>query len=392
MAQQINYKNRNKIANIYAQEQSDVTLIYNHIPKCGGLSLAAMLRTIFPHSADIHQNIFDPRFTPLDRDFYHGHGVSGLQTWLPPEKSFFYITFLRHPWSLAQSLIRFFSWLLPLDNHYKQSPEKLLLSQQPNILIQYLGNGNKALAEENLLHNYAFFGLQEHFSDSMTLLSEIIPKAIQISNIAKNVSHKQVWDIAPEVKEEFFEKHADDIALYEKAKHEFLRRLAEFEAAHPTAAKHPNTAENSGLNSTHSKGDNIITVQNLKESIALDEDLPAMDSPQARFENWLYILTHSMQSEEEYINYFQWLMRRAPQRLSCLYFAYLVAEKAQLPELADIAQQLFELCEARDGFYQCRLLLECRAHIVKTCLERKIYPYDHPFNQKLLAYSTPEVK
>ncbi len=386
MAQQITYASRDQLAKLYAQEQSNVALIYNHIPKCGGLSLSAMLRTVFPYAVDIHQNIFDPRFTPLDCDFYHGHGVSGLHTWFTPGRYYYYITFLRHPWELAKSLIRFFSWLLPLDAHYKQAPEKLLLAQQPNIIIQYLGNGDKALAEENLLHKYAFFGLQENFSDSMTLLGEIIPQACQLETIAKNVSQKQPWHIAPEIKEAFFEKHADDIELYEKAKCEFHRRLEKLEASPARTVKPCITLENTELSTSHSEDTQERTVQNLKQCIALDEDLPAMDSIQARFENWLFILTHSMQNRKEYITYFQWLMKRVSRRLSCLYFAYLVAEKAHLPELSSVAQLLFDLCGTRDQFNQCRIFQECRTHIAKTCLERKLLPREHPFAQKLLAH------
>ncbi len=402
MAQCIVYAQRSDIAKRYAQKQSQEAqnqnaqnqpvLIYNHIPKCGGLSLSGMLRNVFPYAVDIHQNIFDPRFTPLDRDFYHGHGVSGIQSLLPPDKLYYYITFLRHPWSLAKSLIRFFSWLLPLDRHYKQAPEKLLLAQDANILIQYLGNGDKVLAEENLLQNYAFFGLQENFAASMHLLSEIIPQAASIEHIAKNVSQKKAWDLSPEVKEAFFEKHADDIALYEKAKSEFLRRCAHFETEQQNVAEEiPQNLQvkaNPVLPTSHVQGDNVRTVLNLKQSIALDEDLPAMDVASARFENWLFILTHSMQSKEECKVFFQWLVKRISKRLSCLYFAYLVAEKAHLPELPDMAQLLFQLCQERDPKNQCRIVIECQERIVKTCLKRNFF-MGHPFRQCLESWQSP---
>ncbi len=390
MAKRIGYIERLSISALY--ETGDGVLFYNHIPKCGGLSLASMLRRLFPHACDVHQNIFDPRFTPLNCQLYHGHGVSGVEHWLASEKSYYYITFLRHPWSLAQSLLRFFSWLLPLDAYYTKAPEQLLLLQQPNILIEYLGNGDAILAEENLLQNYAFFGLQEQFTASIQLLGEILPPIQDMAVVARNVSRKEQWSIPEDVKSAFFEKNAADIALYEKAQEEFLRRVANYSAQKNTENTTNTQAPLPNALVSHHEADHMQTVLNLKESIALNEDLPGMDVPDARFENWLFILLHSMQSNEDYILYLQWLMQRISRRVSCLYFAYHVAVKGQLPQLAQLAQLLFTLCQERDKHNKCRILVDCRQHIVELCVSHKLFSPTHSFMHTLLNWQQTLLK
>ncbi len=369
MATQITYNTRHVLES--AQARAHAVLVYNHIPKCGGLSLTHRLRQCYPASCDVHQNLFEPRATPLDKDFYHGHGVSGIEHYLAQEKQYFYITVLRHPWSLAQSLVRFFQWLTPLDAFYQQEPEKLLLLQQPNILIHYLGNGDAELAEENLLQNYVFFGLQEYFSASMDLLSQTIPEFAQTEHIAKNVSSKEPWHISDSVKEEFFARNAQDIALYAKAKAEFLRRAGIEEHSAKQAKK-----QSADLVSSNTQGSNLESIYALKESVALNEDLPGMDAAQARFENWLHILVHSMQSEAEYIQLFQWLVQRTKKRISCLYFAYVCAKKSQSPvleaKLPTYIQLLFNLCMQRDPDNACRLMVECRLELIEYWVEHKL--------------------
>ncbi len=355
-------------------KHNNIVLLYNHIPKCGGLSLTHMLRSCYANSCDVHQNIFDPRALPLDRDFYHGHGVSGIENFLPADKYHYYITILRHPWSLAKSLIKFFKWLLPFDAYYKQSPEKLLLLQEPNILIEYLGNGQKGLAEENLFQNYAFFGLQEFFSDSITLLSSFINNLKEIPQSSKNVSTKEKWEISSHVKDVFFERNAQDIDLYEQAKKEFLHRFAEFKPidSGKETVSEKLTPQTQDLKPSNIQGDNIRTVLALKQTISINEDLPDMDAPKARFENWLHILLHSMQDAHEYEQYFHWLMQRITQRLSCLYFAFACAEKGQLPQMPIVARHLFDLCQERDPKGHCRIFNNCRTYIAKTFAHHKL--------------------
>ncbi len=373
MAKILTYSQRHELAcPQLRQARSGAVLIYNHIPKCGGLSLTHMLKHCYASSCDVHQNIFDPRATPLDRQFYHGHGVSGIERYLAEDAIYFYITILRHPWSLAQSLVRFFTWLTPLDPWYKQKPEDLLLLQQPNILTQYLGHGDLDLALENVLHNYVFFGLQEFFPASIQLLGQSLPEILQAPPIAKNVSTKEPWHIDTAIKEAFWERNAKDIALYTAAKEEFLRR-AGLDGAKESAKK----AVTPSLPSSNTTGDNLTTIYSLKESIALGEDLPAMDKIGARFENWQHILVHSLQSESEEEKYYAWLQARIPARASCLYFAYACAKKSSSAKLqADVpllAQKLFALCMLRDPHNTCRLLVECRFDVLALALERSIF-------------------
>ncbi len=359
----ITYAQRHELTS--PQVRQAAVLLYNHIPKCGGLSLTHMLRQCYPEACDVHQNIFDARATPLTKQFYHGHGVSGIEHYLPAQKPYFYITILRHPWALAQSLVRFFSWLTPLSPLYQQKPEDLLLLQQPNILTHYLGNGHEELAHENLFHNYVFFGLQEYFPASLELLQQSIPELATAQSIAKNVSTKEAWHISPEIKERFYELNAADMALYDKAKEEFLRR-----AQNHTQKSNKTLTATAHLPSSNTQGDNFITVNSLKESIALQEDLPAMDMASARFENWLHIALHSMITAAEHRNFYQWLMARVAKRTSCLYFAFACAKQsedahlqAQLPMLIPA---LFTVCMQRDARNVCRILVQCRLETLHT--------------------------
>ncbi len=383
MTTQITYATRQALTS--PEVRANAVLIYNHIPKCGGLSLTHRLRQCYPNACDVHQNLFDIRAVPRNMQFYHGHGVSGIEHYLAPEKNFFYITILRHPWSLAQSLIRFFQWLTPLDTHYQQDPNVLLLLQQPNILIHYLGNGDKHLAEENLLQNYAFFGLQEHFSASMDVLTQTIPELAHTENIAKNVSSKEAWQLHERTKELFLEKNADDIALYTKAKEVFLRR-----ANIQEEKERPKHSTSTSLTSSNIEGSNLSTIHALKESIALDEDLPFMDAPQARFENWLHILLYSLQNDAEHLQFHNWLYKRITKRTSCLYFAYACAKKSQAPALKKIlplhGQLLFDLCNQCDPAHACRLTVECRFEIIHDSITHGFAKTHLNFNDKAYTW------
>ncbi len=386
MAKQISYSLRHTLPTYSPMP----VLFYNHIPKCGGLSLTHLLRCCFPQACDVHHNIFDPKAVPMNKEFYHGHGVSGIEYFLPKDTAYYYITILRHPWTLAQSLIRFFSWLLPLDASYKQNPETLLLQQEPNILIHYLGQGCKDKAEENLFENYACFGLQEYFPSSIALLSEIIPPLAHAPIVNKNVSTKEKWCIPATVKEAFYERNALDLALYEKAEKEFFKRVQGFESKN-TSSTHSTTPQAApeatpSLQASNTQGNNIQTVLALKETIACNEDLPGMDDSQARFENWLFILLHSMQSKQEYEQFFHWLMQRVSTRNSCLYFAFHCAYKGHLPQLATVGRHLFTLCQAKDPHNVCRLLIQCRYEIMDIWHKQGLYNKDDAFSQKLCAW------
>ncbi len=393
MATQITYAQRHElVCPPLGQASSGAVLLYNHIPKCGGLSLTHMLRQCYASSCDVHQNIFEPRATPLDRDFYHGHGVSGIEQYLPEHKKYFYITILRHPWSLAQSLVRFFSWLTPLDPFYQQEPEKLLLLQEPNILTHYLGQGDLDIAKENLLHKYVFFGLQEFFPASLELLAQTLPKVAQAQKIAKNVSTKEPWHISETTKEAFFVRNALDIELYTMAKEEFLRRagIDNIETSDKNATKRVLQGATPPLTSSNTQGSNFTTISSLKESIALNEDLPAMDTVGARFENWLHILVHSAQSEEERVSLYQWLCARVTKRASCLYFAHICAQNSTSPalvqELPALGRRLFAQCRARDPQNSCRIVIECGLSVLSCAHERHFFGQDKVFDATAYAW------
>ncbi len=366
MAQEITYVARHTL--LEPNISRDAVLFYNHIPKCGGLSLTHMLRGCYPHACDVHHSIFDFNAVPMDRQFYHGHGVSGLEHYLPENTPYFYITILRHPWTLAQSLIRFFRWLTPFDPFYMRSEEKILLEFKPNMLIHYLGHGNAALAEENLFSRYVFFGLQEYFAKSIKLLSQSIPALAQQKITVKNVSAQEEWGLSTHCKDLFYERHAQDITLYEKAVKEFLYRIDSSEDMEQKSSPPlPLAAQNK-------KGSYKESVLALKESIAHDEDLPGMEEPQTRFENWLEILVHCTNGDAALAQLLSWLQKRKNNRASCHYFAYECLKKAESPVLTKHlplqAQLLFGICNLRDKHNVCRILVQCRLDIIELWLER----------------------
>ncbi len=370
----------------YAQRLSHVGragVLFHHIPKCGGLSLAAMLKPCFSHACGVHHNILSAAHVESQADFFYGHGVLGLEAYLPKSKDFYYITFLRHPYSLVQSLVHFSQWLFPREDFFAASAEELLgMFPIKNFLIHYLGQGDAARAEARLFEEMAFFGLQEEFSTSITALSELVPTLAQQEIVSKNMSAPRDVTLSASAKEAFFEVHAADIALYEKAVQEFKKRT---EHLHAPKEKNHTLSLQTQKSSTNKAARSMQTVQALRESVLAGEDILGMHEASPRFENWLHILMHAFNTEAEQKIFFTWLMQRAKQRASCLFFAFFTAYKAHLPELPFVAKELFSLCMQRDAHNALRVLVQCRFHIVDILLARGFWAEGIGQDFKMLA-------
>ncbi len=355
----------------YAQRLSYVGragVLFHHIPKCGGLSLAAMLKPCFPHACGVHHNILSAAHVQKQADFFYGHGVLGLEAYLPENKDFYYITFLRHPYSLVQSLVHFSQWLFPREKFFAAKAQDILrIFPIKNFLIHYLGQGDAARAEARLFEEMAFFGLQEEFSTSIMALSELIPTLATQKIVSKNISAPKEFALSASVEEAFFETHAADIALYEKAVKEFQRRTE-----HLVVQKEKNIEPNvqAQKTMTNKVERSAQTVEALRETVLAGEDILGIDEVSARFENWMHILMHAFDTEDEQKIFFKWLMQRVKQRPSCLFFAFFTAYKAHLPELLVVAKELFSLCMQRDAHNTLRVLVQCRFHIIDIILAR----------------------
>ncbi len=357
-------------------------LFFHHIPKCGGLSLTQMLRPCFASSCGVHHNVLSKEHVNFAADFFYGHGVMGLEAYVPKEKNFYYSTFLRHPFALAKSLLQFSKWLFPREKFFQKAHEDALLRIFPvkNMLIHYLGQGDAFRAEAVLFEQMAFYGIQEYFSASVQMFTELIPQLAMQDIVVKNVSAPQKTHMDCAIKEAFYEQHAADIALYEKAEREFMARAsaASISIDKKDMSLHEKACSQEIELSTdfakkNKQNASLQTVAALRHAIFANEDIFDMDACSQRFENWLHILLHSLDTKEEYAIFFQWLMQRMNRRPSCLFFAFYAAYKGQLPEQMLVAKHLFALCNACDKHNTVRVLIQCRLDIISTMLWQNEY-------------------
>lgn len=223
----------------------DAIVIFNHIPKCGGITLRGMFTRYYENGLmDVyHSSLLDfpnrPEETPANANScsspagtehdaspcYVGHDAASMHHLLPSRKRAFYFTFLRHPFSRAISSYTFHQSFYPAENYaWKDMRPDNFLRKDRNGLIQFLGNGDKYLAEKTLFESYAFFGLQECFQQSLQALCKLLPWLSAAPCLPKNVSPKGAAPFSAVATEYFYERNRDDIDLYEKAEKEFRRR------------------------------------------------------------------------------------------------------------------------------------------------------------------------
>jgi hypothetical protein len=206
-----------------------------HVHKCGGTTLAWMLRDLYGEkffwdksedSVFVHGKIINYNHSHVAKaDVIHGHIHADKYSFLKRP----YITWLRHPVARLES-----EYSIILQKritgrssalHKKIQREKLsfidYVQEVPNVYSNYLGD----LRVEDL----AFVGITEHYEESLFVLSQVIDKELPPYFRRNTRIMKRQWFKAgtPEEKK-FCKMHNEkDIEFYHKAR---VRLLNEFKS------------------------------------------------------------------------------------------------------------------------------------------------------------------
>lgn len=207
--------------NVHRLPDESAIAIFHHIPKCGGTTLERVLVSAYGAENSSHYDHYTilPNLDGIK--YISGHGCGGVHTLFPDTARAFYITFIRHPLNIAISHYKYTrdQMLLPAG----QTLENYLYNFPQNFLIRYLGNGEYQRARKNLFENYAFYGVQEYYEESMNRLADMLPFLNGIAYQQVNVSSKYEHTISEQFLEIFNKKHAEDILLYTEAVEVFFK-------------------------------------------------------------------------------------------------------------------------------------------------------------------------
>ncbi len=381
MPTQITYYNKHLLPN------PEAICIYNHIPKCGGSTLRKMLEKCYPsiYSLQNYSILNYPKNKNID--CYVGHNVVGIESYITKE-NYFYITFLRHPFSLFLSLYTFNKNFLPQGEVGKKTLEEhLYTNNRKNILIDLLGHGDKYLAEDNLFEKYAFFGLQEYFTDSIFALSELIPSFSDLPIISRNVSTSKETVISEQAKDYFYEYSKDDMELYEKAKKEFLNRYPiKTSISQPTEAIEISTTSSTTNTSTtiHTKKNREHEAVELWSCVLNNETLLAKNN--SNLEENIIRVNSYISTKEEITTFFHYLMQYTTTHPIVLQFAFNSANRANLKEIKVIAQQLFILYSEYDSQNTFVELIRARLNLIKALARKGLWAPKEEFDASLEKY------
>jgi hypothetical protein len=223
--------------------------IFNHLPKCAGLSYLKLLRDIYGDDAVVHISLHDDVDYSVDAQSYQKHriimghfGVRWNEVLAPGRR---WLTALREP--VDRVVSTYFFWrnnvpgspdvpylhlaqTLPLDE-FVQSDHYLVRQGIHNAQTWQLADDlrvryrsvseNDALevAKANLA-KFAFVGLYESFPESVARLCDYLgvstPRALPRENTTN--WRQSVSELSPRIVEAVQERNAADIALYEYAK------------------------------------------------------------------------------------------------------------------------------------------------------------------------------
>ena len=202
---------------------SDDVILSVHIPKAAGISLWSMFQRAFPKGfADVYPDR-DPWRNIVDRvEVIHGH--FNLQEYLSIARAPRVITFLREP--LSRAISHYYFWLEPSTPNPPAIDHPLyvkhFVEQEPDLesflLEPEMGNlVSSFLKPFDRPEQFWFVGFQEHFADDVRCLQRMLhlPEApLPIHNKGERKSRTKI-EIAPHVKERFYEIHAEDKRLYD---------------------------------------------------------------------------------------------------------------------------------------------------------------------------------
>jgi hypothetical protein len=201
----------------------DDVILSVHIPKAAGISLWQMFQRAFPERlADVYPDR-DPWRNIVDKvEVIHGH--FDLHEYLPIARTPRVITFLREP--LSRAVSHFYFWLEPPTPNSLAIDHPLYIKhfveQEPDLERFLLEPGMANLVSSFLKpfdrpEQFWFVGFQEHFAEDVRCLQRLLhlPEVpLPMHNKGERKSRTKI-EIAPHIKEQFYEIHAEDKRLYD---------------------------------------------------------------------------------------------------------------------------------------------------------------------------------
>lgn len=200
---------------------SDDVILSVHIPKAAGISLWKMFQHAFPgKAADVYPDRDPWRNIANKVEVIHGH--FNLQKYLSIARAPRVITFLREP--LSRAISHYYFWLEETNPSAIDHPiyVKYFVKQEPDLerflLATEMGNlVSSFLKPFYRPEQFWFVGFQEHFAEDVRCLQRLLhlPEVhLPIHNNGKKEDSTKI-EIAPQIKERFYEIHAEDKRLYD---------------------------------------------------------------------------------------------------------------------------------------------------------------------------------
>jgi hypothetical protein len=224
--------------------------VFMHIPKTGGTTLCNVLSRQYHHSLRV-KSVYSPI-----RDIAKEKAGSGVPFLLNGHLGYdevkdiedsFLFTFLRSPISRVISHYCFLKETPSNDNYeylnradttiesfYAQKEKKDI----DNCLVRYISGQHKdfgminkddyLLALHNLEHKIDFFGMQEHYDESLIMLGDRLGWRLPIYRKKNLTTKKEV--VSDDTLEFLIEANMWDMLLFEKAKEIFKENMATMSA------------------------------------------------------------------------------------------------------------------------------------------------------------------
>ncbi|MDQ3110040.1 MAG: sulfotransferase family 2 domain-containing protein [Bacteroidota bacterium] len=221
--------------------------VFMHIPKTGGTTLHNVLSRKYSDKDWLHVKTIDApiRFIAIEKAksekpfLIKGHlGYKEVKD-IPGS---FLFTFLRPPISRVISHYYFLKET-PSVKHYEflnrsdTTIESFYAQKEKrdidNCLVRYISGNHKdfgtineedyLLAIDNLEHKIDFFGLQEHYDESLIMLGEKLGWTLPVYRKTNLTKKKEI--VSPQTLEFLKEANKWDILLFEKAKEIFRKKM-----------------------------------------------------------------------------------------------------------------------------------------------------------------------